>query len=209
MCLLRAAFANILCILDDSTRRHETRCGCDSHKKGMSPSRTIFFEGWIDIFNFFIAGRPKIKSTHLSCGKTVKLWPVTFFWQIETLVGENVLVVKILCSFAIRTTIFWPRIHLPKRLFRFKKSRLTKFKVAAESINTIVWYCLEYCFIEIDNFIRGSGWSRSMRVNPGNVGNQRATISDLLLVLSISHDQTTLFTRVGDTFAEVSLSMTQ
>jgi hypothetical protein len=48
-----------------------------------------------------------------------------------------------------------------------------------------------------------------MIVNVAADGNQRALLLDLLLVLSMLHVETTLFTGVGYTFIEVSLSMTQ
>jgi hypothetical protein len=175
----------------------------------MSPVSTKSLEGWIDIFYSFIAGRPKIKSTHLICGKTVKQRSVNFFWPSETLVGEHVLLVEILCLFAIRTTIFGPRMHLPNIRFRVKKSWLTNYKVDVESFNTLVWHCIKSCSIEFGNFIRGSGYLGSMIDNVATVGKQWEQISDFLSALPISNVEDTLFTRVGDIFTEVSLSTTQ
>ena len=157
VCLLRTVVFIIFLVLDESTWRHETQRGCNSHEKGMSPISTKSFEGWIDIFNSFIAWMTKIKSTHLRCGKTIKLRLVNFFWSSETCVGEDLLLLEILYSFVIRTTIFGPRVHFPKRSFRIKKYWLAKVKAVAESIDTLVWYCKESCSIENGNFIRGSG----------------------------------------------------
>jgi len=86
--------------------------------------------------------------------------------------------VEIRCSFAMRTAIFGPVVHFQTRPLRNKQIILTKFKVAAESINMLVPYCNKYCSMEIGNFIRGSGSFGSIIVNATALGNQCKAISD-------------------------------
>jgi chaperonin cofactor prefoldin len=68
---------------------------------------------------------------------------------------------------------------------------------------------MDLCSTRNDYLIRGSDWLGSMIVNDAALANQWEAISDLLLALPTFDDETTLFTRVGDTFTEVSLSMVQ
>ncbi len=71
--------------------------------------------------------------------------------------GENVLVVEMRCSFAIRTAILGPREHFSKSEFFVKNSILTKLRDVAQSIKAVVAIQLESTIKEIGNFINGLG----------------------------------------------------